>query len=370
MFFTQPQSPVKRVIISVVSDLSTDQRVLKVSRTLYDNGYDVLLVGRKLGNSLPLNEPYRYKRMKLFFKRSALFYAEYNIRLFFKLLFLKADIFLSNDTDTLMANYYASKIRRKKLVFDAHELFPEVPELAHRPKVKRVWQRIENRIFPHLKYSYTVCQSIADYYNSKYGVNMQVIRNMPYYRKSRNYKLKERFPDKKIILYQGALNVGRGLEWVIDAMPYIDNAVMVIIGDGDITDQLKEQVKRMNLEEKVFFLGRIEGKRLYEYTSSADIGLCLLEELGLNYYYSLPNRIFDYLHAGVPVLATDFPEIAAIVRKNKTGVLINHYEPKYLASVIQDMLNNPIDTSDFDNLAKQYCWENEKESLIHTFDKL
>ncbi|MDL2290059.1 glycosyltransferase [Paludibacteraceae bacterium OttesenSCG-928-F17] len=354
----------KRIVISVTSDLSTDQRVLKVARSLYENGYNVLLVGRKLKNSLSLDVPYRFKRMKLLFNRSALFYAEYNIRLFFKLLFSRADIFLSNDTDTLLANYYASKIRRKKLIFDAHELFPEVPELANRPKVKQVWQRIEDRIFPEVKYSYTVCRSIADYYNDKYGMNMQVVRNIPYYRRNRNYKLKEQFAGKKIILYQGALNVGRGLEWIIDAMPYVQNAVLVVIGDGDIAEQLKNQVQALHLEEKVIFLGRVEGSKLHEYTPSADIGLCLLENKGLSYYYSLPNRIFDYMHAGVPVLATDFPEIAAIVGENKTGVLIDHYEPEYLASVMQDMLNNPMNTSDFDKLAQEYCWENEEKKLL------
>ena len=353
----------KRIIISVTNDLFSDQRVLKVAHSCQKHGFDVLLIGRKFKKSVPLNLPFSYKRLRLIFNRSALFYAEYNIRLFFLLMFSKADILLSNDTDTLLANYLVSKIRHKKLVFDAHELFPEVPELAHRPKVKRIWQKIEDWIFPHLKHCYTVCQSISDYYNDKYPIQMKMVRNVPYLSKYTDKKLLD-YADKKIILYQGALNVGRGLEWVIDAMPSIENAVLVIIGDGDIANELKKKVNDLKISDKVFFLGRIAGSELHKYTPSADLGLCLLENRGLNYYYSLPNRIFDYLQAGVPVLATDFPEIANIVKPHKTGILISHYEPEYLAEIINNFFSEGFDTSHFAETAEEFCWEKEERILM------
>ncbi len=350
----------KRIIISVVSDLSTDQRVLKVSQSCYEHGYEVFLIGRKMKNSLPLSLPFKTKRMKLLFNHSALFYAEFNIRLFFILLFARNDIFLSNDTDTLPANYLAAKIRNKKLVFDAHELFPEVPELVNRVRVKRFWEKIEDYIFPKLQYSYTVCSSIADYYNKKYGINMQVVRNVPYSRENINFR-NLAFPGKKIILYQGALNIGRGIEWVIDSLPFIENAVLVIIGDGDIREQLEKRVDGLDLKDKVVFLGKIPAAKLHEYTLSADVGLCLLENKGLSYYYSLPNRIFDYIQAGVPVLATDFPEISSIVTKYHTGRVINHYEPQYLAKVLNEMFST---TYDFESAKKKLTWENEKKILL------
>jgi len=353
----------KRVIISVTNDINTDRRVLKVAHSCHNNGFDVLLIGRKLKKTLPLDLPFKYKRLKLVFKRSALFYAEYNIRLFFLLLFSKSDILLSNDTDTLPANYLVSKIQRKKLVFDAHELFPEVPELSLRPKVKQIWKKIEDWIFPYLKYCYTVCQPIADYYNQKYNINMKVVRNVPYYSQPVEKKLLN-YSGKKIILYQGALNVGRGLEWIIEAMPLVESTVLVIIGDGDIAKDLQKRVNNLNLNEKVFFLGRIAGSELHKYTSSADLGLCLLENRGLNYYYSLPNRIFDYLHAGVPVLATNFPEISNIVKTHHTGILIDRYEPEYLAEILNDFFSNEFDTNHFAKIAKQFCWEEEEKVLL------
>jgi glycosyltransferase involved in cell wall biosynthesis len=273
------------------------------------------------------------------------------------------DILLSNDTDSLLANYLVSKIRRKKLAFDAHEIFPELPELAYRPKVKWFWRKIEDWIFPRLKHCYTVCESVAAYYNNKYHINMKVVRNVPCLSNHIDKKMLA-YSGKKIILYQGALNMGRGLEWIIDAMPFVENAVFVIIGDGDIAKELKERVNRMKLTEKVFFLGRIAGTELHKYTPSADLGVCLLENRGLNYYYSLPNRIFDYLQAGVPVLATDFPEIANIVNTHKTGILINHYEPEYLAKVLNDFFENGFDTNHFAEVAKRFCWEKEEKILL------
>jgi glycosyltransferase involved in cell wall biosynthesis len=321
----------KRVVISVTNDLVTDQRVNRIATTLHNNGYEVLAVGNKFKDSGQIQRPYKTRFFRLVFSRKMFFYAEFNIRLFFFLLFVKADIFLSNDTDTLPANYLASWMRGKKLVFDAHEMFPEVPEIVGRHTVKKVWTKIENMFFPKLKNCYTVCQSIADVYNERYGINMQVIRNISIYKPAENEEKKIHHPDKKILLYQGAVNVGRGVEWTIDAMPYIDNAVFYVAGDGDILQHLKNDVAEKKLDDRVIFLGRIPFEELHAHTISADLGISLLENKGLNYYYSLPNRIFDFMHAHVPIIATDFPEIRKVVAGSETGVLIDNYEPEILA---------------------------------------
>ncbi|MDR0206911.1 MAG: glycosyltransferase [Bacteroidales bacterium] len=353
----------KRIIISITNDLYSDRRVLKVAHSCFSNGYEVRVIGRKNRSSKTLNLPFQYRLLPLCFQRSALFFAEFNIKLFFILLFSKVDILLANDTDTLVANYLVSKLRRKKLVFDAHEIYPELPELSHRPKIKRIWEIIEDWIFPNLKFCYTVCQSISDYYSKKYDITMKVVRNIPQRLTYKGEKLLD-YSGKKIILYQGAINIGRGLEWIIDAMPLVNNAVFVIIGDGLIINELIERVKQQQLQEKVFFLGRISGSELYKYTPSADLGVCLLKNRGLNYYYSLPNRIFDYLNAGVPVLATDFPEISNIVNKHKTGILINRYEPEYLAKVLNGFFTSEFDTSRFAEISQMFCWENEEKGVL------
>ena len=362
-----------KITVSVTNDLVTDQRVHRVCTTLMQNGYDVKLVGRKLPKSQPIKRPYRTERIKFLFNSKWLFYAEYNLRMFFYLLFDKTDIFLSNDTDTLPANYLASVIRKKPLVFDAHEIFPEVPEVTDRKWVKKVWTKIEDLIFPHLKNTYTVCDSVAEYYNEKYKINMKVVRNIPLKRKISDSFNSQPSPinayGNKIILYQGAVNRGRGIEQMIDAMPFLDNFVFYVIGDGDVLKELMEKVKKMNLTDKVYFTGKIPFKNLPSYTARADIGINLLENYGLNYYYSLPNRIFDFIHAGVPILSRDFPEIRKIFAKYNIGMLIDNLDPQNIALAIKKMENTEKDHSAFAVANEELCWENEATILMKVIKK-
>ena len=357
-----------RVTISVTNDLVTDQRVHRVCTTLKQNGYTVKLVGREYSKSKPIERHYRTERMRLLFHRTFLFYAEFNIRLFFYLLFDRTDIYLSNDTDTLLANYLASVIRRKPLVFDAHEIFPEVPEVTDRPFVKNVWTKIEDLIFPRLKNTYTVSDSIAEYYNAKYRINMQVVRNIPMKKVKTIRMVSKASPisvrGKKIILYQGAVNAGRGIEWMIDAMPFLNSYVFYVVGEGDKLKEFQEKVKRMHLTDKVIFTGRVPFEDLSTYTVHADIGINLLENWGLSYYYSLPNRIFDYIQDGIPILSCDFPEIRKIITRYKTGMLINNYDPQHIASTIKRMSIRGKDRSAFSVANAELCWENEAQILL------
>lgn len=354
-----------KIAVSVINDLVTDQRVHKVCSTLQEAGYEVKLIGRKFRNSQPLERTYHTHRMRLLFNRSFWFYAEYNIRLFLYLLTDKSDIFLSNDTDTLPANYLASKIKRKKLVFDAHEMFPETPELVGRNFVKKFWMKIEDWIFPHLKYAYTVCQSIADVYNEKYRIQMKVVRNIPLAQQSKTVVPAFDKQNKKIILYQGAVNIGRGIEQLIDAMPYLeDECLFYVVGDGDSLNDLRLKVQKMQLENRVIFTGRVSFEQLSTYTACADLGVNLLENRGLSYYFALPNRIFDYIRENIPILANDFPEVSRIISHYKVGRLIDNYEPKYLASVIREMLHEKKNETGFVLANAELSWENESRVLL------
>jgi glycosyltransferase involved in cell wall biosynthesis len=380
-----------RITVSVTNDLVIDQRVHKICTTLKQNGYQVKLTGCRFGYSKPLEREYNTCRLKLLFNKSFLFYAEYNIRLFLYLLFTKTDVLLSNDTDSLPANYLVSKIRRKPLIFDAHEMFPELPELVDHKFVKWFWTKIEDRIFPKLKYTYTVCQSIADIYNRRYKMNMQVIRNIPVAERIKiadpsanaitndahattapaitptNFNqgitdLAINVKGKKILLYQGAVNIGRGLEWMIDAMPYLDDYVFYVLGDGDILNELKAKVKHDHLENQVLFLGKIPFEQLSAYTRCADIGINLLDNKGLNYYYSLPNRIFDYMRNHIPVLTVNFPEIRKIVAHYGIGTLVDNHEPVFLAKTIREMSAKGKNEEGFARANAELSWE--KESIV------
>ena len=362
----------KRIIVSVTNDLVSDNRVHKVCNTLHNIGLEVLLVGRKHPKSLPVDKRlYEVKRFDLLFHKGPQFYAAYNFRLFVFLLFSKFDLLLSNDLDTLAANFLASKIKKKPLVYDSHEYFTEVPELIDRPKVKKIWEWLESKMLPKIKTAYTVCNSIAEVYREKYRTPFKVVRNIPVSSKI-SFEKKSLENDEKIILYQGALNIGRGLQQAIFAMKFIENARLIIAGDGDIKTDLENLTIKENLQNKVEFTGRLPIEELSKLTPQADLGLSIEEDLGLNYRFALPNKLFDYIQAQVPVLITNLPEMAAIVNQYKIGEITDSLEPTHLAEKIKNALNNQekrkVWAENLKLAAKELTWENEQKVLQGVFE--
>jgi glycosyltransferase involved in cell wall biosynthesis len=181
---------------------------------------------------------------------------------------------------------------------------------------------------------------------------------------------KSNFP--KIILYQGALNLGRGIEAAIRAMMYIDGAELWLAGDGDITAQLKQLVAELQLEAKVKFLGRLPISQLSEITTQADLGISLEEDLGLNYRFALPNKLFDYIQAGVPVLVSNLPEMKRIVEHYQIGAIAETHQRKDLADTIKrtlfDQEKNAVWKNNLKLAAKELCWENEEEILRKVYE--
>jgi glycosyltransferase involved in cell wall biosynthesis len=356
----------KRIIVSVTNDLSTDQRVEKVCNTLMNAGYEVFLIGKKSKSSKPLLRAYKTKRISVFFKKSILFYAEFNIKLFFTLLFSKKDLLLANDLDTLLPNYFLSLLQKKKLVYDSHELFSEIPELVDRPFAKNFWIKIEQNILPKLKNSYTVCKSIADYYDTRYQTNFKTIINLPTKKEIISSAFTFDYNNEKIILYQGAINIGRGLELMINTMQFLENNIFVIIGDGDIYENLKEQVIKKNLKKKIHFLGRKNPEKLHQLTPLADLGISIEEDLGLNYRFALPNKIFDYIQAEVPILVSDLPEMKRIVLDYNVGEIVKDREPQKLAKQIEKLLQKDF-SLELKKAKEELIWEHQEELLLSIF---
>ncbi|MFH1320447.1 MAG: glycosyltransferase [Bacteroidota bacterium] len=364
----------KKTIVSVTTDLVIDQRVHKVCLFLKKRGLEVILIGRKRRKSLLVDKrSYVTRRMFLFFDKGPLFYAEYNIRLFFFLLFRKADVLVSNDLDTLLPNYLISKIKRTVLVYDSHEFFTELPELQERKFIRGIWKCIEGGILPKIKHCYTVSKSIAEAYEKKYKIQMRVVRNVPMQntliKLSKSSELLESLHrgEKKIIMYQGTLNIGRGIYKVLDAMLLLENVLFVIVGDGYDLENIKKRVDELELSNKVKFTGEVPFDQLAAYTCRADIGLLLEENMGLSYLYSLPNKLFDFIHAGVPVLASPLFEIKKIFENYEIGEMIENHYPGHIAEKIKFMLNNKekiiIWKENLKNAAMEYCWENEEKEL-------
>jgi glycosyltransferase involved in cell wall biosynthesis len=373
LFTTQGKS----IIVSVINDLATDQRVLRSCSVLKEKGFEVILFGRELKNSPPVTQlPYTTKRIKMLFTKGPLFYFWFNVRLYFFLLGTKADVLFANDLDTLWANFKISKLKKLPLIYDSHEIFCEVPELQNTPLKKRIWERLERRIVPHLKNCITVNQSIAGYFTGKYKTDFAVLRNIP--ASASQFQLRSRqelgIPlDKKVLILQGSgINMERGAEELVQAMQYV-NAQLFIIGGGDVFEDLKKLTKQLNLGDKVIVKAKMPKSELLHYTCNSDIGISIDKDTNLNYHFSLPNKIFDYIQAGLPILASPLPEIKNIISRYNIGCFIENHEPKHIADRINFMLHSDEYRTWKENTAKAAAdnnWEKEKKVLSDIIDQL
>lgn len=358
--------------MSVSDDIFGDQRVDKVCHTLLNLGFEVLVVGRRFKHSPSIaDKPYLSKRFRLLFNKGPLFYAEFNLRLFFYLLFVQCDILTANDLDTLLPNLLASRLRHKKIVYDSHEYFCGVLEVIERPFVHKCWLAIERFCFPKLQHITTVSQSIADQYAKEYGKKVQVVRNIP---RAKTFPITETretlgLPtDKKIAILQGmGLHRNRGVEEIVEAMPYVDNLLLLIVGSGAVIPLAQSRVKELHIENRVRFVPRVAPEKLYNYTRLADISVSLDKDASPNHHFSLPNKIFEYIQAGVPLLSTDLPERKYIIEKYEVGKIVQDLSPKALASAIYEMLRDK-DTylrwkANCTKAAQDLCWENEEKVL-------
>jgi glycosyltransferase involved in cell wall biosynthesis len=372
----------KRIIVCVTNDLTHDQRVHKVCTTLDNAGYHVTLIGRKMHSSVPVNRSYKTKRFELFFTKGAMFYAAFNLRLFFYLLFADADIFHANDLDTLPACYFAALLKGKKVVYDSHEYFTEVPELVNRKFTRSIWLSLERFIFPRLKHVFTVNDSIASIYRKTYNVDVKVLRNVPFLEQTKKIEANKKSrsalglpTDRKLIILQGAwINVDRGGEEAVLMMQNIRQHYLLIVGGGDRYSAIMQLAHELKLEDSIRFYPKLPFEELRQLTMSADLGISLDKGTNLNYLYSLPNKIFDYIHAVTPCFVTSMPEVANITKSYEVGRVIESMDPVGLAKEIDAMLMNESAMDEYQKncmkAREELNWEKESEVLLSVYKML
>ncbi|WP_240628046.1 glycosyltransferase [Terrimonas sp.] len=360
----------KTIYFAVISDLSFDQRMQRICRSLAQNGYKVVLVGKRIQRSVPLQpQPYEQRRLFCWFTTGKIYYAEFNIKLFFFLLFKKMDAICTVDLDTIVPCYFISKLKKAKRIYDAHELFTEMKEVMTRPPIQKFWLGIERKFVPKFPVAYTVSQTVADEFKKRYGIRFNIIRNVPYLTEA---PLAVNVPQQKIIIYQGAVNKARGFESLIPAMQTIE-AHLYIYGDGNFMPQLKLLIREYGVEQKVFLMGMKTPEALKAVTANAYAGINLVENIGLNQYYSLANKFFDYMQAGIPQITMCFPEYKNINDQYEVAVLIDDLTAKTIA----DAYTKLCDGNFYSRLRKNclaagkiYNWQNEEKKLIDIYNKL
>ena len=344
--------------------------MIRICNTLSGLGYQITLVGVKRRNSSPLQEKkYRQTRLTTFFSRGCWFYAEYNLRLLIYLLFCRATAICSIDLDTILPVWLAGTLKNTKRIYDAHEYFSQQKEIITRPWVYKIWFWIERVFVPKFSNGYTIGGKIAEEFKLKYGVDYEVIRNIPLL--NSDFILSQK--KDKTILYQGAVNEARGLEYLVPAMKNIP-ARLLIYGDGNMLEGIRELIALNNLEDKVLLKGKQLPEQLNDITPHCYIGLNLVENTGLNQYYSLANKFFDYIHSGLPQVTMNFPEYKMINDQFETAALIDELSVASITAAINKLLNE----EDYYNRLKQNCfkamqvlnWQNEEKKLIAFYERV
>ncbi len=353
----------KRIVFAVTNDLCYDQRMIRICNSLTAVGYQILLIGRKVKTSPPLSpQPFLQKRLSCYFSNGKLFYLEYNFRLLLFLLLRKTDIIGAIDLDTILPCYIVSVLRRKRRIYDAHELFCEMKEIVNRPGIYKFWKWIERKTVPQFQFGYTVNKPIADEFKKMYGVRYEIIRNVPLHDPIPVPSKKEKY-----IIYQGAVNEGRSFETLIPAMQYLD-APLIICGDGNFMRQVIDLTRAYRVENKITFKGKIMPEQLKKLTLQAWVGITLFDAAGKSNYYSLANRFFDYIQAGIPQVCVDYPVYREINNQYQIAVLIDDLSPRSIATQLNELLNNE---SLYNRLQKnclearkQLCWQEEEKKLL------
>lgn len=359
-----------KVLVSVFNNLYTDQRVEKVCRTLFENGYEIELIGNSWEGLPEMERPYSFHRIPLKSKVLRNAYIEFQWKLYREILNRANShtILLANDLDTLLPNIKAAQKLKIPVIYDSHEIFTEQPSVQGR-FVQKIWKFLEKNLIKKVKYMMTESFSYADWFEKQYGINPVVVRNIPF---KINDKIEFPQNNPKVILYQGALNQARGIPQAIKAMHRVENAVFKIIGDGPQRADYEVIAKKENLlNSKVEFLGKMKPADLRKFTRTADVGVSVEENGGISYLYSLPNKIADYIQSRVPLVMINFPEMQRVYKDFKVGEMISDHEPETIAKAIDKVLKNgsAFYRDELDKAANVLCWEEEEAKILALFKK-
>lgn len=359
----------KKVLASAFSNLYTDQRIEKVCHTLFENGFEVELIGNDWGGVTEMQRPYPFSRIRLHTKTLKMAYFEFNVKLY-KQLLAKADhntILLANDLDALLPNYLVSKKLNIPLVFDSHEIFSEMPAVQGR-FTQKIWRFLQSRLIPNLQWMMTASESYAKWFHKKYGILPIVVQNVP-----RKHTLNIIIPENNpnIILYQGVINPFRGIDKAILSMHHLENVIFKIAGDGPRKREYEELVVQENLQHKVQFLGKLSPQDLKQITLTADVGMSIEENAGESYQYSLPNKVLDCIQARVPLILAHLPEMENIKNKFDIGEFIKDHQPQNIAEAISKVLTKGRKNylEELEKAAQELCWENEEAKIVEIFLK-
>jgi glycosyltransferase involved in cell wall biosynthesis len=364
----------KKVLITFLGNINYDTRCKNLHDSLSVNGYDVSFLGfdwlskdfkETIGNISI------YKLNKGFLSLS--FYLKFIWHLKLSLMRSRAKIFFAEDIYTLPFVVIFAKLKRAKIFYDSRELFGHLAGLKDKIFKRNFWRWIEKLFIKKADYVIVTGNLDENFIKEKYNLkNTLVVRNLPrYYKSQMHFDLHSKLKigkNKKVILYQGVILSGRGIEIIYKILKKLPDFVFVIVGGGEFENYYKELAVKMNLVDQVYFSGKFKQEELPKLTAAADIGAALIENLSISYYYALPNKLFEYIMAEVPVIVSDLPQMKEIVDKYEVGFAVNPEDEDAIISAFEKLSTD----SDLQNKFKQNCknaseelnWEKEVANLL------
>jgi glycosyltransferase involved in cell wall biosynthesis len=293
------------------------------------------------------------------------------------------DVFHANDLNTLPQAYVCARMRfkkskRQRIVYDSHEV--QTSRMGYYGKLAHM---IERFFIRKVSVIINTNDARADYTVGLYGIKKPyVLHNYPAYVPYE--KIVERRADlhgmldipagERILLYQGGIQAGRGLDKLLEAAGDFTDGVVLLVGDGKLKPQLEQYVREHDLSARVRFMDKVPYEKLFGITANAYLGFQLLNNTCFNHYSADSNKLFEYMMCGVPVVACRMPEIERIVCRESCGLVVDEEEPKAIAEAVNALL---ADNALRDKMAQNalngindYIWENEKNTFVEMYNGL
>jgi glycosyltransferase involved in cell wall biosynthesis len=295
----------------------------------------------------------------------------------------RADVYHANDMDVLLAAYLAAHLTRGRLVYDSHELWTERNVLGGLSSgEKSRLRKVEGFLIQRADSAMTVNRSIAVQLSKLYGVpEPHVVMNCPNYvdvgeMQHRSDGHIRRYSDRRALLYVGRISFNRGLEPLIEAVAQLDNVDLVMMGNGspEYLGRLSEHASELNVTGRVYAVAPVPPDEVVPTASQADAGMVLFQNTCLSYYYSLPTKLFECIHAGLPVIVSDFPEMARVVREYDIGLACDPADPAAIADAVRELFSDPVHYEQMRQntraAAREFSWESEGGKLVKIYQGL
>ena len=370
-----------RICMVAFTDLHYDYRIYREATSLHHAGHQVVIIASSF-NPAPLEgwDDFEIHLIPVDRKRSLRrLYPFFWQRAYRLLLNARPDVYHAHDLDALWPAVRAARRLDRPLVYDSHEFWIEQSSLVNRPLMRSFWSVLERWLIKRADRIITVSESIAESLCTRYRLDeVVVLRNLPLFReKIQSNLIRETLnlpANRPIVLYQGGFLTENGLREQIEAAADFEDAALVLIGNGPSEEALREQVRVNGLDDRVFFIPRVPFHQLHRYTCSADLGLCLIKGTGKSFYYSLPNKLFEYMMAGLPVLASNFPEMQRVVHETHTGVTVDPTDidsiRQRVAEFLADAKRRAACGQASLEAAQRYNWEREADQLTKLYASL